>query len=376
MLYVGYNEIEDSMVVFHGDDFMADVHDSSLDKLDAVPDSFEIKKLPRFGPTAGHEGVLLHRTIRWNESGFSYRPDPKHVDARIASLSLEEAKPVSTPYTRDTRKGQANTLCELSMSEKATYMSGSCLLRCVALDRMDVVFATKEVRSRTVKAFLLALLLLKRVARYMAGHRVVVINYPYQDNPSQIDCYTDADWAGDVTTRLSTTAGALMYGDNWLDGWSVTQKVGTLSSGESEFYAQRSGAARGLLMKHICHEAGEPTKTLVLQRDSVASRAMAQRLGAGKCRHIELKWLWLQQGMDEKKWATKHVPTESNIADIATKELTSDRIWKLMNLMGMSLVAGVEMLVQQPKAELTGATIPDRDKVVPMKWWRPGPSRQ
>ena len=47
-----------------------------------------------------------------------------------------------------------------------------------------------------------------------------------------------------------------------------------------------------------------------------------------------------------------------------------------MNLMGMSLVAGVECLVQQPREKITETTIPDRDKVVPMKWWRPGPSRQ
>ena len=65
------------------------------------------------------------------------------------------------------------------MSEKAIYMSGSRLLQNIALDRMDVVFATKEVRSQTAKADVLALLLLKRVARYLAGHRVIVINCPY-----------------------------------------------------------------------------------------------------------------------------------------------------------------------------------------------------
>ena len=90
-----------------------------------------------------------------------------------------------------------------------------------------------------------------------------------------------------------------MNGAHWLEGWSVTLKVRALSSGESEFYAQGSSAARGLLMKHICHEAGEPKKKLVLHRDSVASRGMAQRLGAGKCRHIEVKCLWLQQAMDK-----------------------------------------------------------------------------
>ena len=66
------------------------------------------------------------------------------------------------------------------------YMSGSSLLRYIALDRMDVVFVTKEVRSRTAKADVLAMLLLKQVARYLAGHREVAISCPYQDNPSQI----------------------------------------------------------------------------------------------------------------------------------------------------------------------------------------------
>ena len=226
--------------------------------------AFEIKRLPRIGPTARREGVFLHRTIRWNESGFSYRLDPKHVDALITTLSLESARPVATPSTRDTGKGQANTLSELSVTEQAIYMSGSGLLQYIALGRMDMVFATKDVRSRTARADVLALLLLKRVARYLVGHREITISYPYQSNPLQIDRYTDTDWAGDVTTRLSTTAGALMHGAHWLEGWSVTQKVRALSSRESAFCAQGSGAARGLLMKHICHEAGEPTKTLVL----------------------------------------------------------------------------------------------------------------
>ena len=73
-----------------------------------------------------------------------------------------------------------------------------------------------------------------------------------------------------------------MHGAHWLEGWSITQKVRALSSGESEFHAQGSGAPRGLLMKHICHGAGEPTKTLVLHCDSVASRGMAQTAGCWK----------------------------------------------------------------------------------------------
>ena len=71
--------------------------------------------------------------------------------------------------------------------------------------------------------------------------------------------------------------------------------------------------------------------------------------------------------MDEKKLATEHVPTESNIADIATKGLTGDRVWKLMNLMGMNLVAGVECLVRQPIKKITGMSGPDRGMNKTMK---------
>ena len=46
---VAYNETEDSLVMFHGDDFLVEGHDSSLDKLDEVLGAFEIKRLPRIG---------------------------------------------------------------------------------------------------------------------------------------------------------------------------------------------------------------------------------------------------------------------------------------------------------------------------------------
>ena len=169
---VAHSEKEDSLVSFHGDDFLAEGHDSSPDKLEDVLGAFEIS-----------ERLFLHRMIRWNKSGLSYRPDPKHVDALVETLSLEDARLVATPFTRDTGKGQANTWSELSVTEQAIYMFGSGLLQYIALDRMDVMFATKELRSRTAKAGVLALLLLKRVAKYLVGHREVAMNCPYQDNP-------------------------------------------------------------------------------------------------------------------------------------------------------------------------------------------------
>ena len=279
---VGYNETEGPLAMFHEDDFMTEGHDSALNKLDALLDSDKGRRSTRIDSAAGHEGMLLYRTIRWNESGFSYRPDLKQENALTATLILQNERLVPTPYTRDTRTSQADMLSELSMSEKACYMSGSILIQCIELDTMDLLFASRGVRSRAARTDVLALLLLIRVAGYLAG----VINYLYQVNPSQIDCYTDAGCAGDVTTRLST-AGALLHEDHWLERWLVTEKV---------IIGRRLGPARGLLMKHGCRKAGETARTLVLHCDWVAcdgcgldkeSTTKADIYRVKRCQHCE-----------------------------------------------------------------------------------------
>ena len=173
------------------------------------------------------EGVFLHRRTQWSESGFSYRPDPKHVAALVETLSLEDARQL---------QHQSHVTLE------ASYMSD-----CIGQDGRVVCDDGTEISSGEI---------LKRVARYLAEHEEVPMNYPYQVNPPQIDWYTDA---GRDNTILNHS-------------WNVVElQVRVLSSGEPEFYSQGSGAARALLMKHICHEAGEPKNKLMVHRDSVAS---------------------------------------------------------------------------------------------------------
>ena len=119
------------------------------------------------------------------------------------------------------------------------------VLQYIALDRLDVVFGA---------------MLLKRVARYLIGHRVIGINHQYRDNPPQFNCFTIAiaEWAGDATKPLSTTtAGALMHGDHWMEERSVMRNVRAISSGESEFHGLGTEAVTRLLMKNTCCEERE-----------------------------------------------------------------------------------------------------------------------
>lgn len=355
---VAYNSKEDSLLIFHGDDFLAEGHDSTLDRLDTVLQQFEIKVAPRVGPTGVSSCVFLHRKICWDASGFHYVPDGKHVQSLSKALSLEGCKPAATPSSKDTGKNNPSALEPLDYGDQKLYLSAAGLLQYIALDRPDIGYITKEVRQRVHKADILAMLMVKRASRYLCSIPEVRINYVYQSEPKDISCYTDSDWAGDTVTRLSTTGGAIMNGSHWLESWSVSQKIRALSSAEAEFYAQGSGAVRGLQVKHLAQEAGEPEKGLALFCDNSASRAIMQRIGAGKCRHIEVKWLWLQQASQEKKLHTVAVRTEYNIADIGTKGLYRDRIIQLLRQMGFSVENAPSSMKPLTLAMLAAACAP------------------
>ena len=92
MACVAYNEKEDSMLIFHGDDFFAEGHDSTLDKLDAVLSEFEIEVEKRCGPTGVSSTSFLRRKIGWCAEGFYYVPNPKYADSLIEMLGLTDAQ--------------------------------------------------------------------------------------------------------------------------------------------------------------------------------------------------------------------------------------------------------------------------------------------
>ena len=74
-------------------------------------------------------------------------------------------------------------------------------------------------------------------------------------------------------------------------------------------------------MNYICRKDREQTeKTFSSLRRS--GKSYGTTTGCEKHYNVEVKWLWL---------------------------LWNDVVWILMNLMGMSLVAGVECIVQQPR---------------------------
>ena len=112
-----------------------------------------------------------------------------------------------------------------------------------------------------------------------------------------------------------------MLGPHCLKTWSSTQDSPALSSCEAEYYAVVDGASRALGVRAAAKELGVVVDDLVVSMatDSSGAKSFASRRGTGRIRHIEVKWLWLQQAVADGRFRMQKVLGTRNAADMITK---------------------------------------------------------
>ncbi|CAK0811173.1 unnamed protein product [Prorocentrum cordatum] len=318
---------EDSTAICHGDDFLAEGYDEQLDELDELlKQQFEVTASARLGPGAVGQTTYLKRTIGYTdklpgceEPGFFWTADPKHVDFMIKWTQKRGCKPAPTPGTKATGQGRRDSLDLLSKDRAREVAGAAGTALYLSSDRPDTMYASKTAMQHVSNPNVLMHARVQRLGRYYEGQPVLVWCYPLQGTPEGIRVDGDADWAPtSELQRRSTSGGAVRYGDHTWDCYSVTQSTIALSSGESEMYATGSATARGLQCKTYLIETQRPCN-LKIYSDSTAGRGMCSRVGVGKVRHLELRYLWIQERLRLKAFELHKEDTSKMTADMLTK---------------------------------------------------------
>jgi hypothetical protein len=179
---------------------------------------------------------------------------------------------------------------------------------------------------------------LMRVARYLVGAPRVVYEYPWQRS-TVLRAFSDSDFAGCVSTRLSTSGGAALHGTHLLKHWSSTQKKITLSSGEAELGAVVKGFSEVLGLQSVARDLGVDLRPEV-HADSSAAIGICNRSGIGKVRHLAVAQLWVQDFVRSKACRLHKVLGTENPADLMTKPLPRAEIDAHLGRLGLSRATG------------------------------------
>ena len=171
----------------------------------------------------------------------------------------------------------------------------------LAQGRMDLQYTTKELSRKMSKPQVVDVDRLKRLVRYLVGTEKVIQRFTrLRAMPSWVEAYADSDWAACNSTRRSTSGGVVLFGGSALKTYSSTQGSVATSVGEAEYYAALKGAAEGLGVQALARDLGVELKVRLVS-DSTSARGIACRRGlSGRTRHLETKFLWLQEAVARK----------------------------------------------------------------------------
>ena len=336
------NQTRDLKVSIHGDDItVLGFHDDLVWLRKKLEERYELKFGGLLGPeqTDVQNVALLNRLIHFGADCTTIEADPRHVKIVLNELGLNNAKTVSSPGV--TCKDGDDT--PLSLEDCKRFRSLTMRCNYLALDRPDINYSAKELARKMQNPTKSSWNGLKRLARYLAGCPRLIWKYEQQDEQFGLRIHTDSDDAGCTESRKSTSCGALYHGKHLLKFHSSTQHVISLSSGESEFYAGiKAGStllgALATMMDLGCQLSG----TLVF--DATAAKAMMNRRGHGKAKHISRCYLWLQQRVHDGELQLEKIGTKINTADLGTKHLDGSRIRELIEGMNLAFSDGQHSL--------------------------------
>ncbi|CAK0815838.1 unnamed protein product, partial [Prorocentrum cordatum] len=327
-----FNPTADISMAVHGDDFVVLSDDDGLNHVDRLLASKYPSKL--MGTVGFDDGdndslQLLNRIVRRGRDArgeyLEIEPDPRHAKMILAETGCAEStKAVNTPREKikDATVLEGIKGKKLVASEVTRYRSVCMRLSYLAQDRLDLVESAKSAAQRMAGPTEFDWQPLKRVARYLAGRPRASIRYRMQAPVDKIEVYVDSDFAGDPISRKSTTGLVAMVGSHPIKGSSTLQSLTSLSVGEAEFYAVVKGAAVALMLRSIYEDFGDNMEARVLS-DSTTAGSLADRLGVGqRTKHIQTRFLWVQERVQDKDLKVVKVHTSRNLADLATKPVS------------------------------------------------------
>eukprot|EP00971_Amphidinium_carterae_P176613 3501512-Amphidinium_carterae.1 len=330
--YLFYHPTMEVALELHMDDYYGTCPASSLDWAEETLSSeVKIKRFERHGLDAQYTHL---KRERWRSPDcMRIIPNKKYTAAILSILGMETCNAVTTPVLPKAQdKEEPDDEDELNSADTKRYQSCVGVLAYLSQERPDIQFGCRLLATGLARPTVKHMKRLKRMARYLRGTVDYAIEIKRSDFDNVLNCYGDSDWAGDKSRR-SISAGVACWGKVPLFSWARFQATRALSSGEAEFYQLTTCASEAMLLQQALKFLNMPVK-IVLYTDSTAALGISRREGVGRLRHLDLRLLWLQDGLRERLYDIKKVGTKTNIADIGTKALVSSTIAQHMWSMG------------------------------------------
>lgn len=142
----------------------------------------------------------------------------------------------------------------------------------------------------------------------------------------------DADYAGDTSTRRSTSGYLMMIGTSPTSWYSKLQSCVATSTAEAEYYSVSDCAKHSLWYMNVLNELNINIKYVTINVDNKATIYNCQNQSINpKSKHIDIKYHHVRSLIKENKIKLRYIKSCDNLADGFTKYLNNTLMDKFRN---------------------------------------------
>nr|CAN75946.1 hypothetical protein VITISV_012979 [Vitis vinifera] len=287
---------------------------------------FEMKDL---GPLKYFLGIEVSRS-----SEGIFLSQRKYALDLLQDTGMSGCQPVNTPIEEGLK------LClkpNQVSTDKGRYQRLVGRLMYLAHTRPDLAYALSVMSQYMHNPGEQHMNAVMHILRYLKNASGKGILFAKNVDHQSIEVYTDADWAGAVDDRRSTSGYFTFVGGNLVTWKSKKQNVVARSSAEAEFRGMALGLCEALWLRLLLQDLGYLSKQPIqLFCDNKAACDIAHnQVQHDRTKHVEVDRFFIKEKLDDKIVELPKIRSENQLADILTKAVSSQVFSKFLDKLGM-----------------------------------------
>ncbi|RVX20036.1 Retrovirus-related Pol polyprotein from transposon RE2 [Vitis vinifera] len=314
------------IIVYVDDIILTGDHEEKIDLLKKLlTKEFEIKDL-------GNLKYFLGMEIARSKKGIAVS-QRKYVLDLLNETGMLGCKPAETPMDTTVKLEESDGSAPV---DKGRYQRLVGKLIYLSHTRPDIGFSVSVVSqfmNNPTEKHMTAVIRILRYLKMTPGKGL----FFQRTTKKEIEIFSDADWAGSVTDRRSTSGYCSFVWGNLVTWRSKKQSVVARSSAETEFRAMTQGICEGIWLNRLLEELRVPLKhPMVLYCDNQAAISIAKNpVHHDRTKHVEIDRHFIKEKIEEGVFKVSYTPTNCQTANILTKALARVNFEDLTEKLGM-----------------------------------------
>jgi transposase InsO family protein len=176
------------------------------------------------------------------------------------------------------------------------------------------------------------------VLRYLASTQDLGITYEPSYTSDDLKGYADADFAGDIDTRRSTTGYVFTLSGGAISWSSRLQPTVAVSTAEAEYMAAAFAVKEALWLRKLMADLGLGMKPVKIYGDNQSALKLIKHpIASLRSKHIDVIYHFARERAARGEVKFEYLKTEDMVADIMTKPLPEAKFEKCRDAMGMTV---------------------------------------